>query len=499
MDHCSDSSPIPPKIAKRAQRGIEFICRQLFRFAKMPAKEHMAYLRKHPKESFCRIAHTDGRGYYQCGALGWDKLKELKNLALDLNPALGQCVGSRRTMHATIDAFVQRILREEREVTPETAMLVLQDTIETLKRSLVATEHFLPCVLFPDGGPDQFSVGPVTFTRRTKFFKDRKEVFRHSVAAETTAHIQHVNAAVAQGLARERAYSEAGSKQLVRGLHARAVKTYRGYPWIASVKVTDCDEETSEERAARAVEMALHVIRVMLGAEATRKLRLAWSRSDALRTARMCADAHGVIRVSIGTEAFGPVGAQNWHEILMQGNHAFTVLGSALAPLVDPIQIYHLHERLIDAINWFGDAANDTAASSSIVKYASSIERLFFGQRHRDRKHVFANRVKGVLTAFGCDGKGEAYEHALEVYDVRSALLHGAYSPRDEAARQVVYRAEEVSRMCLLCSAQLYPMMLSAYGNPDPAQLEAVLERVIEEGIDWLAREAGFAKSNSAP
>lgn len=459
----------------------------------------MAYLRKHPEESFCHISRPDGRGHYQCGALAWDKLKTLTNLVLDLNPGLGQRVGSSRTMNATIDAFVQRILREKREVTPETAMLLLQDTLETSKRSLVVTEHFLPCVLFPDGGPDQFRVGPVVFTQRAKFFKDRKETFAHSIAVETTAHIEHVNAAVTRGFSRERAYSEAGSKQLVRGLHACAIKTYRGYPWIASVKVTDCDEETSEERATRAVEMALHVIRVILGAEATRKLRLAWSRSDALRTAHMRADAHGVIRVRIGTKAFGPVGTQNWYEVLMQCDHSLAFLGSALVPLVDPIQTYHLHERLIDAINWFGDAANDTAVSSSIVKYVSSIERLFFGQRHRDRKQVFANRVKGVLAAFGCEGNGQTYEHALEVYDVRSALLHGAYSPHDDAARQAVYRAEEVSRMCLLCSAQLYPMMLSAYGNPDPAQLEAVLERVTEEGIDWLAQEAGFTKCRGAP
>lgn len=498
MSHETAPLPIPQKIAKRTQREIEFICRQLLRFAKMPAKEHMAYLRKHPNESFCCIPHPDGRGHYHCGALAWDKLKALNDLVIDLNPALGRRVGHGRTIDAIIDAFVHRILREGREVTLECVTLVLQDALETLKRSLAVTEHFLPCVLFLNGGPDQFSIGPVTFVRRTKFFKDRKESFRHSVAEETKAHIEHVNTVIARGFARERAYGEDESKQLVRRLHARAIKTYRGYPWIACVKVTHCDEETSGERAARTVEMALHVIRVMLGAEATRKLRLAWSSNDALRTAHMRADAHGVIRMSIGTSAIGPVGTQNWHEILMQGDHALAVLGSALAPLVAPIQAYHLHERLIDAINWFGDAAHDTAASSSIVKYVSSIERLFFGKRHRDRKQVFAKRVKGVLAAFGCDDNGDAYAHALEVYDVRSALLHGTYSPRDEAAQQVVFHAEQVSRMCLLCSAQLYPMMLSAYGNPDPSQLETVLERVTEEGIDWLAQKAGCTISSRA-
>jgi len=461
----------------------------------MPPKEHLGYLNKHPNEAFCRILRPDGRGYLQCGVLAWDKLGALADLTLDLDRGLGQRVGRQRAKDAVTDIFAKLVLQEAREVNQETAVLLLQDSLAALRQSLAVTEHYLPCVLFPNGAPDEFSVGPVTFTRRGKFFKDRKQVLRRSVEAETAAHIEHVNAVLAQGFPREHAYSEVESRQLVRELQARAIKIYRGYPWIASVKVTDCDKDTSQERATRAVEMALHVIRVLLGSEPTRKLRLAWSRSDALRTAHLHADAHGVIQASLGMQAFGPVGMTNWHEALMRGASELAVLGSALTSIVDPVEIHHLHQRMIDAINWFGDAATDPNAPSSIVKYVSAIERLFFGKFESGRTKIFANRVKGVLGAFGCDEDNRVYEHAFAVYSTRSALVHGAHSPNEDRVHEIVHLAAALSRMCLLCSAQFYPMMLSAFGNPDPAKLEEVMKRISSEGLDWLAEAAGLPAS----
>lgn len=498
MSQTSNQLSIPRKIAKRAQRDIESICRQLHRFAKMTLKERMAYLQKHPQEAFCRIPQPDGIGHYQCGSVAWEKLQALKNLVLELDPSLGGWVGDRRARDSVIDAFVDRILRERREVTEETATLILHDSLSKLKSALLTTEHFFPCVLFPYGGADQFNVGPVTFTRRARFFKDKKDAFRHSIETAATTHTSHVNAAIAQGLARDRAYDEAGSKKLVRGLYARAFKTYRSFPWIASVTVIDCDSETAEERGARAAEMAIYIIRVMLGAKATERLRLAWSRGDALRTAHFRTDVDGVIHVRVGSRALGPVGVRNWHEILMWNDQELTVLGSALTPIVSPIETYHLHQRLVDAIRWFGDAANDTVASSSIIKYVSSIERLFFGQQQRDRKRSFANRIKKILAAFDCEGHEKAYEQSMMVYDMRSALLHGDSSPGDGAAQPLIHCAEALSRMSILCSTQLYPMMLIAYKNPDARKLDEVLERVMDEGVDWLAAEAGLIKNKGS-
>jgi len=493
-----DCNPEPPTIAKdvvkHAQRHIEFVCRQILRFAKMPVDERMAYLRKHPNESFCHIPHPTGNGHIQCGGLAWNKLGALTDLVLDLDRGLARRVGRQRARTAVVDAFVKLVLQEAREDNQETAVLLLQDALAALRQSLIVTEHYLPCVLFPEGAPDEFRVGPVTFTRRGKFFKDRKLMLRHSIEAETAAHIEYVNAAVACGFSRERAYSEIESRQLIRKLQARAIKTYRGYPWIASVKVIDCDKETSKERAVHAVEMAIHVVRVLLGAEPTRKIRHAWSQGDALRTAHLYADFHGVIHASIGMNTSGPVGTENWYEALMRGSNELAVFGSALTSIVDPVDIRHLRQRLIDAINWFGDAATDSNASASIVKYVSAIERLFFGKFEPGRKKIFAGRVKSVLEAFGCNEDHRIHEQALAVYKTRSVLVHGENFPVEDELHKVERLAATLSRMCLLCSTQLYPMMSQAFENPDSSKLEDVMKRIGSEGLDWLVDASGFRK-----
>src|SRR5690606_15593036 len=154
---------------------------------------------KHPNESFCHIPHPKGSGHILCGGLAWSKLGALTDLVLDLDRGLARRVGRQRARSAVIDAFVKLVLQGPREDNQETAVLLLQDALAALRQSLIVTEHYLPCVLFPEGAPDEFRVGPVTFTRREKFFKDRKSVLRRSVEAETAAHIEYVNAAVARG------------------------------------------------------------------------------------------------------------------------------------------------------------------------------------------------------------------------------------------------------------------------------------------------------------
>jgi len=202
-------------------------------------------------------------------------------------------------------------------------------------------------------------------------------------------------------------------------------------------------------------------MRIFLGADRTKQLRLAWSRGDALRVAGMWSDADDLIQVSVGSRGIGPVGFENWHDALTQnGGLDLQVFGSALYPLADTMETFHLHERFIDAINWFGDAATDPEASASVVKYTSAIERLFFGKFHSKHdeqklthKQIFASRVKHVFVAFNCDDV-RTDENANKVYNARSELLHGSSSPRGEQISEQAKIAEELSRpVHIMCSS----------------------------------------------
>ncbi|XJP24077.1 hypothetical protein ACF8J8_01905 [Klebsiella pneumoniae] len=184
---------------------------------------------------------------------------------------------------------------------------------------------------------------------------------------------------------------------------------------------------------------------------------------------------------------------------MIRANLELDILGSALIPIVNPVETTHLHQRLIDAINWFGDAVTDPNIHSSIVKYVSAIERLFFGKFEAGRTKLFGGRVRDVLKAFSCDEGDRVYSQALELYKTRSTLVHGEQFRTEDESFNIINLASELSRMCLLCSAQLYSMMLQAFENPDSAKLEEIMKRINDEGLNWLAEAAALGCAKHSP
>lgn len=484
---------------RRSVRDLNFICGQILRFARMPRKQLLKHMAKRREDALCVIPHPDGRGHLSCGIDAVRRFGTLADLVLEYEPQLAGRLSRSNTKNRVVAAFVQRVLREKREVDVGTAEQILRDVSEGCRVSLRTAEHFVPCVLFLNGGPDEFSVGPVTFSRRVAFFRPRRASLKKSAQAGIQSHIEHVERAGEGGFPPDRAATPEQSRRFIRGLQARALKTFRQYPWIARVQVSECDHETGEEVAERVVALAINSMRVLLGARHTDRLRLAWSRSDALRTARMWSDSDGVFHVGIGSRADGPVGFENWYEGLTQSDgFELKIFGSALVPLVGCAPIRHLQQRFLDAVGWFGDAVTDPEPTASVVKYVSAIERVMFGSWKRDRTKDFVSRLEALWTAYDCDGRKTMGKDAREIYEARSRLLHGAVSPRDASVDRLAALSEKLSRLCILCAAQLYPMAIKAYGNPGPEQLEEVMTRMQREGLDWLAKKAGYAISRRA-
>ena len=89
-------------------------------------------------------------------------------------------------------------------------------------------------------------------------------------------------------------------------------------------------------------------------------------------------------------------------------------------------------------------------------------------------------------------------QRASEVYRARSELLHGVVSLRDDGVRKMVREAEALARMSILCATQLYPMMLAAGDEVGPADLEKLMQRVQNDGVDWLAANAGWRRTHKS-
>jgi hypothetical protein len=477
------------KIVARSMRDFEAISRQIVRFGRMAPENLMAHMRTHKEDLFCNVPHSSGNGTIICGAIAQQKFTNLVDRVIEFEPLLARRVSHNKVREHLIEFFVQQVLKEKQALSHVTTESILNEVAEKAKKTLKVTEHFLPCVLFHNGGPNEFSVGPVKFTRRIKFFGRIKNNLRRSTLLDIENHIALVASAAAKGYPADRLATTEQSEKIVRSILARTLKTYHLYPWIAQVKIIDCDKQVSDELARQTVEAALHVVRLLLGANVTSRVRLAWSRGDALRTAGMWEDESGAIHTNISSGSLGPVGMENWHDGLMQiDGHELHILGSALSALANPRPIFHLHQRILDSIHWFGDAATELEPTSRIIKYTSGIERLLFGKYKPGSKVALAKRLSAICAAFGCDEKNTIYHDALNVYETRSALLHGELSPRHENAIKFAHLAEDLCRLCILCTSQLFPAILQKNGEVNSEQLENIMEEISKDAATALSK-----------
>lgn len=143
----------------------------------MPAKQLFAHGNKDKYDLLHTIPNPNGIGHLICGAQAGQRFYKLADRVIDFEPSLAGRINPENIRKAVIDAFVRRMLKEHREIDITAAEIILRDAAEKSASSLETTQHFLPCILFPHGGPDEFDIGPVTFTRRIKFFKEKNSYF----------------------------------------------------------------------------------------------------------------------------------------------------------------------------------------------------------------------------------------------------------------------------------------------------------------------------------
>ena len=482
MPRASEATPaIPLKEVKRVKSEIEAVVRQIDRFQSMSPSERRGHFKKHPLDALCTITHPNG-GALHCGQLGLEKLASIASVALRVQPTLAARASLGRARDSATKAFADQVLRHPTDITIDTANRLLARCIEDLKNSVVAMEHYFPCVLFVDGTADEVKVGPVTFVRTRKFFRAKRRLFKTSAEAAATSQIGNATTQGAGRIAPDKA-----SMARVRRLHAGAIGRYLEFPWVAVVLVSDCDLQTAERRGHRAAEMALHVLRVLLSPATMTRTGIAWTGPHPAETAHIYADHLGVLHPQV-TRHFG-LAQPGWQDELRCLDAYTQIFGAALHALVDPAEASPLRQRLLDAVKWFGDAATDTTPSCAVVKYVSAIECSLFGAFHRhDHSKVFASRVQAVLEAFDYDF-GRTYERSLKLYEQRSRLLHGAASPRAESVGAILQDAATLARLVLMCAAQVYPILHGLLGVREADHFEAMMQKIQVDGLVFLDDE----------
>lgn len=458
--HPNASSPVD-KIVSRALKAVKKIETQIIRLHEMTASEKIKYFNSHRYSSFCTIRTPEGREI-SIGLIAerqFDELCEILNL---FSPDLSKRISHGELKKGIKTAFHKQYIVQKSSIDKHSIKTMLEQASSALSTQLETHEHHIPCVFFIEPSPETFYVGAVKFTRVGSFVAaligtPSKDIDEHIISQRD-----------------------------------RSIEYYEKYPWVATVTIEQCGYKNSLKNAIFVCETALNVLRVLFGRERTKWVRLSTSKGDGLTAAHIWSTNNSEIKYSLSSRASSPPGPTNWYDFLHgeQSLEIISVLGSVIEHSRNFKAHSELTSRLLDAINWFGDACLEPSPAAAILKYVTCIERLYFGVSQPDMKKKFASRVSKILSDFECESADNLINRAHDIYDVRSTLVHGGVSQREDECDWPLEQAEMIARDCILSSCQMYIMLSDAFDPKTASEVESALQVYEKKGIEWCVSEA---------
>ena len=290
-----------------------------------------------------------------------------------------------------------RFIHQGREADETQGMRMLAAALRRAQVDVEDRTHFIPCRLFEGGGQAGLAVGPVVFLRTASFRETRAE----AIAAD-------------------------------RELADRFERDFGSWYWMAEITVRGCDRAISHERAHKAVDGALDMLRLFAGADASRMLGRAGAPGLPSATpAGLWADSGGRLHPVPAEGTMLAAADTDWlkHAHGEAGRDWLDRSGRCLEPLVDPALNWPLADRFREAASWFGEGVSETYRAARVLAFVTAIERAVVPGDHADVWRAVTRRA--AILAHDAEGgsREEWLERAGAVYEMRSQIVHGAVSP----------------------------------------------------------------------
>lgn len=359
-------------------------------------------------DQFCEIRHPDGRGgSLPIGRDAHDILCELAETAITKAELNGRTnVDTARSILGPI--LVQSILVERQPPTDVLLRRVFEKTAVALRAKLTDRTYFLPCHLMDTDDPHEIALGPVTFLNR--------KAFRPRILAALSAIRTEVD----------------DFKREDKRLYAQAARYYRGFQWVAEVRVEGCDPAVAPIHARTAVTAALSCLQLLLGARASNDMIVGgqprrWDRSATLRL-----NDKGSLEAEI-QHAFrsGAHFEEGWSSDLQNPGMVLALrLCGIVVESALPCENRPLSQRMLGAIQWFGEAVREDSPSTRLLKFISAIEHIMLTGERDNLTALLARRVAALCYEIGsATSRNDVEKEFRRLYDLRSKLIHGALSP----------------------------------------------------------------------
>ena len=451
--------------SKQNLEDVEFITERAIYFLKLLQNpvERRKHFETNRMDAFCTLNHPE-RGMMICGADAHNRFYQMARRWLDSQKNEKAKTLPKDFVEALKDCYVQKFLVNEEEMNVSNAQQMLSRAYKTVKRKRQSLTHLVPCVLFSDKEPRSFQVGPVEFLHKDEFrlrYHDKVEASRERIKVR---HQERVREKVADGTVREEnAMSESDSADFSNRMVDSVMDFYHDYSWIAVISVGACDNDVSQQKALRAVNGALNVLKLLFGRQHTNRIRVAYSSGLAGRSGKLTQSPDGelMLSASFGSGCDHSLG-EGWLNILTENcKYHFEQTSKALSLSMDLEGNAYLALRFMDALRWFGDAVSESDPAYQIVKYISALELLTVTgiEENRGVTDVVTTRT----AMFYSDAEKVPYEEAKrlvgKLYDLRSNLLHGSISPFDSKISSFTEQAHKVAQSALLMGLNLYELI----------------------------------------
>ncbi|PHR98136.1 MAG: hypothetical protein COA80_06040 [Leeuwenhoekiella sp.] len=358
-----------------------------------------------PKEDmFCGIAHPSGNGEIPIGRKGMEALDKLTISAIKASGL------SNRIAAHTARRHLGKVLAEMRFEQKPVDLLAVQQAFGSaakhMRADLQSRIHLVPCHLVDVADPDEIQLGPVTFLNRSAL---RKQLLQNSPKRD-----------------------DALWTKSDRDMLAQAVRYYRGFQWVAAVKIEKCDPKLSDNYARHAATLALSALQLGLGTPSSQRMAIegvprGWSRQATLRF-----PIEGGIDVAITHEfKSGANFEAGWSEDLKTpGMQTFTHFCGIALEAALPGRKRRLSDRFLSALQWFGEAVREDAPATRMIKFMTAIEHVVLTEERAEITNLMASRVVALADIDrSTKSRMEIRGNFLRLYGLRSGLIHGRISP----------------------------------------------------------------------
>lgn len=395
-----------------------------------------------------------------------------------LNTKAGREVELYSVFHAFKKEISNRFMEQTQLINSTRIKHALAQAVVEAKKEWKTITHWIPCHLVANDEPAALNIGPVTFRRTSRLMQSSQLDFER--------YIEEFASDPVRDSSRDDDSYGAERKRKGKDLVDRAQGYYERFDWVAEVTISELPPRLSARRARLCVQAALDIFRLRFGRSYGQCIDAEGSGMLATDSARITKIGSSELNISV----FQPLTTVSltedcWSELinaLSQDGQNF--IGKLLQTLTKCDGPPHLCQRLLDALNWFGQAVREVSPGAAIMKFVTSIERLTqCGDKDPDYSVTkqFCGRAAALSVYPESTDFRNQYKKFHKLYDLRSKIAHGSISPLDSSVEIEIELTEKLTKMVIIGAFKFFEV-LDAYSMKWNAEnLNEEMKRLVQK------------------